>query len=430
MNDEEKLIWKLLDTYGGEHYFVIKEIQEQKKLSIFELQNVADSEYFSRFIPFKNYSNEEIADKIIKVLEKWEPSNENKQIAEGIHRRERELYEDLVAYNEKLKTQKLLQDFNIKILSESIKKGVPKLNYCVEGLIVENSYNLVEAIQKGGKTSLALFLSLCVANGKPFLGRACKKGSILYIDEEMGEQNLLFKITQLAEGNNLRTDNIHFTSFAGVKLQGEKSKEWSRKLKEYILQVKPKMIIFDSAVRMMEGDENQAKDVRQVFDSIKSLKEKCTIVLLAHTPWDGKRVRGSTEWEAQADQIFILKNTGKNFFKIKNRPSRFMCEIDEKYQLAGEVGKPIEVITYGQEVIKETSISKEFAIEIAEWLDKSKIKEFKKGDIMKQFDVPETRWNQAKNILIEDEIIGEIGSKYKGKYSVDYAKLKLYIAEK
>ena len=59
-----------------------------------------------------------------------------------------------------------------------------RVEYLVDGLLPSPSINVLVGDSGLGKTPLGIMLGLCVASGLPFLGRATRRGTVLFCDAE------------------------------------------------------------------------------------------------------------------------------------------------------------------------------------------------------------------------------------------------------
>jgi len=85
------------------------------------------------------------------------------------------------------------------------------------------------------------------------------------------------------------------------------------RLKAKVVELQPDIIIFDSTVRMLEGDENKASDVRKIETTLKMLmKEKELLcIMIHHLTKKGDGMRGSGDFIAQADTVIELTSNPK-----------------------------------------------------------------------------------------------------------------------
>lgn len=91
--------------------------------------------------------------------------------------------------------------------------------YLVEDIIAEG-VTLVVAAPKMGKSWLALHLSLCLSEGREFLGRRTTKTGVLYLALEDGPRRLSTRIKQLTGGQPV-TGNCNFLTEAPTLADGD-----------------------------------------------------------------------------------------------------------------------------------------------------------------------------------------------------------------
>jgi len=201
------------------------------------------------------------------------------------------------------------------------KLEVEKPSYVVEGFVLKHGSSMFIGDDKTSKSMLALDLAINVATGEVFHGSyPTEKGRVCYIDEENGFIEMQDRYLKMLKYRNLEYADIDFMIFNNIKLDDGK---WQNKIKEYIKERKPSLIICDSAVRFMVGNEDKSQDVRKIFDFMKPLLKDTTFLFLHHSPHGVKRARGSADWGAQVSISFILgRRKGKNNFCIKQKNGR------------------------------------------------------------------------------------------------------------
>lgn len=91
--------------------------------------------------------------------------------------------------------------------------------YLVEDIIAEG-VTLIVAAPKMGKSWLALHLSLCLSEGREFLGRRTTKTGVLYLALEDGPRRLSTRIKQLTGGQPV-TGNCNFLTEAPTLANGD-----------------------------------------------------------------------------------------------------------------------------------------------------------------------------------------------------------------
>ncbi len=230
---------------------------------------------------------------------------------------------------------------------------VKKPDWIVEDFVIKNSSSMFVGCDKSSKSMLALHLALCVATDSLFLDMfPVKKGRVLYIDEENGETDLHDRYIRMLRSMNLESADVDFMIFKNVKLDDNK---WQKPIKDYVEGRKPSLIICDSVVRFMIGNEDKAQDVRKIFDFIKPLLKDTSFLILHHSPHGVKRARGSADWACQVSISFILERKGRHIFLIKQKNGRRdRWNSGVKYQIVGDENEPIrfELLGLTQEEIK------------------------------------------------------------------------------
>lgn len=264
---------------------------------------------------------------------------------------------------------------------ELINSDIKDPSWIIENVIAENGATLFNGSPKSSKSMLALHLAICVASGNPFLGLfPVKQGRVLYIDEENGHREIKDRCLRLMKGMNIKIANIDFMIHNNIKLDGKLSIKWKKEILRYLEERQPILVICDSMVRFMEGDENSSKDVRQVYDFIKSLKKDRGWLLLHHTAKGREDPRGSGDWSAQVDDEFYIHKTKKQHnFILEPKLSRRASDIHQvRYNIAGEQKEPLKFNVLDNLQREVDSASSKCAQEILKWKEKEGvIDEFK-----------------------------------------------------
>ena len=151
-------------------------------------------------------------------------------------------------------------------LSDLLSKPIPPIEWLVDRIMVKGGITIFAGEPKSGKTFLAQVLALCLVEGKPFMDvfqtKPCR---VLYIDEENGTLFVLnrFKSLVAALGAPQKLDELIVGINNDVKLDTQDTS----KLYELVSKYTPDVVIIDSIVRCMVGDEDRATDVRKVFET-------------------------------------------------------------------------------------------------------------------------------------------------------------------
>lgn len=228
--------------------------------------------------------------------------------------------------------EEIQERFNIKSADELINLDIPEQKWLVKNLIPESSFIVWTGSKASFKSFLNKYLGICIATGKPVFEKyeILKQGNVLYLDEENGTRRLRARIKKICAGLEIKSsETINFYPIIkkGFKLDEDIKNKRFIKWLELIIQIyKPVLIICDSLVRMMTGDENSSKDVRRIFDNLSSLMEKygCTFSMIHHSCKDGSGFRGSGDFEYMADKTFFVKRKkgSRNDFCIQQEKER------------------------------------------------------------------------------------------------------------
>lgn len=185
-----------------------------------------------------------------------------------------------------------------------------------------------------GRPGLAVAIS--VSQGISMLGFACKKGKVLIVDEESGKRLLSFRMKKLISGHGGEHD-IHFMSEQGFTLSEPRS---MAKFKEFMGNLQPDLVIFDSLRRIHTTSESSSDDMAKVTGALQHLMRyhECAICIIHHdcklVGSDRKNAyRGSTEIQAVLDSHLAISRVspGEDTFRVEQVKSRYAAAIDPFY---------------------------------------------------------------------------------------------------
>src|SRR5581483_10768759 len=224
--------------------------------------------------------------------------------------------------------EKALQELNKWQELESVGEVKPLMSYAdiaatpvetepwlVEGLVKRKGINLVYGTPEAGKTWLLLDLNAAVASGQDLLGLKTKQCNVLYIDEDVGVEQVRLRAPKLALGRHLDWQSLpvrcRFNN--GVRLDDDG--DWARRLISDITEHDIGLLVIETARSVFDGDENSSKDVSKLFRSLKLIRERTgvTIVLSHHTPKDGNGYRGSGVFGADIDMSLSVDGDDGEF---------------------------------------------------------------------------------------------------------------------
>lgn len=222
-------------------------------------------------------------------------------------------------------------------LSELCKKDYPvHSDWLIRGWWLAEGCGLFAAEEKSSKTTLALAMGMCVAAGRPWLGRwEVRQGPVLALFEEDHERTIRrrAKLLGVSMGLDPHLDNFHVLCQTGITIGGNRSRGRGR-LSALIRKYKPVLVILDPIRRLTPGvDENDSRAVSDYLGWLRRQQRecKCAIMCLHHFSKESKeersakpgtkrrvtaRVRGSSDFLAWYDSLILCERTTEETHKL------------------------------------------------------------------------------------------------------------------
>jgi archaellum biogenesis ATPase FlaH/DNA-binding transcriptional ArsR family regulator len=154
-------------------------------------------------------------------------------------------------------------------------KKLAPLDCLVEDLLPTPGLAVLAGKKKTGKSWLTLQLAQCVASGKTFLGKATRRGSVLYLALEDGERRLKHRLERQGAKDEL---HIRYASWWPPinSMEGFKALAEIVKLKEYAL------VVIDTltSARDKSAKENESDSMGELFNSLHDMAITLNTVIL------------------------------------------------------------------------------------------------------------------------------------------------------
>ena len=272
---------------------------------------------------------------------------------------------------------------SIKNLKKLLDDGVPPQEWYIEKIVPKGSVVVIGGTAGSFKTWFAMQLSTNCANGEPFMDLyETEKCNILYIDEENGLVTIPNRFNSLInDKENLNLENINISIFNNIILDYQNNKA-STLIDDMINKFKPNIVIIDSLVRCMHGEEDSASDVRAIFENLKShLETGVSFIILHHTTKNNRRsmagLRGSGDLAAFADVILMLTGGKEGYCNVEIVKNRHI-EIDESCRFFFQlVTKNNQMkIEYRGQKDEKGDVTDRCVDDIIEWIEKGQIVSF------------------------------------------------------
>ena len=185
-------------------------------------------------------------------------------------------------------------------------------HFLVDELIPEGLHILAGA-PKIGKSWLALWLCLCVAQGQPLWNFATVQGEVLYLSLEDSFQRIQTRLFDLTED---APPTLHFAIMADTLKRG-----LEQQIEQFLTEhPTTKLVVIDTLqrVRSAGGDGNLYANDYQDIGLLKQLADKRHIALLLihhlrklHDDDPMNMISGSTGLSGAADSTFVLQKNSR-----------------------------------------------------------------------------------------------------------------------
>lgn len=323
-------------------------------------------------------------------------------------------------------------------LQELLLAGLPEIQWIVHGLIRERGITVLAGESGSYKSWLALYLGLCVVNGQRFLARYdVRESPVIYLDDEMGKASIYQRLKLLLNGQDNWHARRYFADFFGLYIID--SVAGLESIQAIIDKYRPGLIIIDSFVRTLAGEENSSSDVARYFRGLKGLP--CAFLVLHHTCKDGRGYRGSGDIKAAPDTLINIQS-------LKNLPGRVRLWLEKSQNLAQSEWPDVLVdfcvlrTTDGQvdgmspeyfsdfSAIRDSPAPARCADQLLDWVEEEKLLRFSTPEAVSELKRRGFKpWaiHAALKLLREQ---GQIFKETKGQYGVKNADLQTVEHEK
>jgi hypothetical protein len=170
------------------------------------------------------------------------------------------------------------RDFNVMSPTEAdcLVAEEIKMPMLIDGMIPAEGLGIMGGDSTIGKSPLAMQMALCIASGKPFLGKETKPSRVLYFDLE----------NSLADSVGIRNQLAKFLDLNEVPENFLLVTDLSNKhsLDDTIKEFKPQLVIIDALRSYLPSAEKDNEKAGELFKSVKRLTRahKCFMLFLHH----------------------------------------------------------------------------------------------------------------------------------------------------
>jgi hypothetical protein len=262
-------------------------------------------------------------------------------------------------------------------VAELLQREIPPASWLVEPLLPDVGVAMMAGDSGVGKSWLAYHLALSVGAGVPFLGRFLTiRKPTLVIDLENGEARAQLRMRKLVQGMKVDPLDLDLTFIqVGRRLPIDRP-EVAARFASQVKELGPGLVIIDSLRRVYSGDENDSATSAKIGEALKVVAETagCLVLAIHHLrkasserPNDpGERLRGSSDWRAVMDAIFVVTRRRKDAISLYHTKCRDAEEQEEflvELKL-GEVDEPAIIRHLGDLAEDKIGRAKELVLEM------------------------------------------------------------------
>ena len=219
-----------------------------------------------------------------------------------------------------LKGKKLQNDkskFRILSALDVMNEAPEKVPCIVEGLLPLVGVSMLCAKPKVGKSSYARQLSVCIAEGRDFLGHSVTSGNVLYVNLEGPKDVLGSHLRKL--GYTQTQGKIHVVD-QRMPATGE---EALKGLADVLAELRPQLVVIDPVIkflRLLDSDKNDLVSPAIEALEVTAKKFATQIMMLVH----GKKRATDDPGDAPLGSSGFRGGTDTNIFLMKQGQQRVL----------------------------------------------------------------------------------------------------------
>jgi hypothetical protein len=222
----------------------------------------------------------------------------------------------------------------------------PRLDYLIQDLLLERGTSVITADYGAFKSFNILDMSLCVATGKPWHGRAVKQGAVVYVIAE-GAYTTADRVRAWLIRYGLPAPSNFFIVETPIQIANDAARSW---LIEELREYSPALVMFDTLAKCNVGRDENASEAMGLFTyGMEEVgRELQAHVMAVHHNNKAGNARGSNSLPANVDTHIVLERSA-------GRVVTFKCDKQkgapfEPFSLIGRVVELPEMDEYERPV--------------------------------------------------------------------------------
>lgn len=189
----------------------------------------------------------------------------------------------------------------------------------ISGVLREGNKMIITGESKSGKTCLSQTLAVCIAEGKPWLGKfQCEQGRVLYMNLEVEEASLFFRFKRIYEACGFEFKEESCRNIVPWNLRGHAIPidKLAAKVIRRCRNTGPYLaIILDPLYKVQQGDENSAEAITAFCNALDKIAHETGAAII----YDHHHAKGSA-----GDKKVIDRGSGSGVF---SRDADAICDI-------------------------------------------------------------------------------------------------------
>lgn len=196
----------------------------------------------------------------------------------------------------------------------------PKLSpELISGVLREGCKMIITGESKAGKTCLSQNLAVCIAEGRPWLGKfKCEQGKVLYINLEVEAASLSLRFRSMYRAMEIEPTEKGAENIVQLNLRGHASPmdKLAPKIISRCRREGPyKAIILDPLYKVQQGDENSAEAIIKFCNALDQIAHETGAAVI----YDHHHPKGAT-----GDRKAIDRGSGSGVF---SRDADAICDL-------------------------------------------------------------------------------------------------------
>jgi len=181
--------------------------------------------------------------------------------------------------------------------------------WIIKGIIVLNGITFIIADSGVGKTTICIYIDECMRKGNDFFGLPCKKGSVIFVENDESAEMLKSQVKTIDPSKhlNIATCEVIWDANAG---------KFNPEFEDLLFYYTPDVVVLDSYTSLGVPDITSPSS-GLVLDELRRLAKThhCAFVILHHVNKQGDQL-GSNLHRAKADVILTITDSSNDTIVI------------------------------------------------------------------------------------------------------------------